>query len=185
MVQTLADGNRIVRESKAQIARDGKGRTRREQGVAMFGPLVGGFPVRQDEPRHIQISDPTEQDDDHARPAAPNGPQNTGASFQDCRAEPRWDQSGRGKASMSTTSKWRFPPHRQEQSSGRHGTVHLYSGRKIVSGSSSARACRRKPRQAVHGRRHRRRHQDDDDDSGGTDWQRAADQGRVRAMVLA
>jgi hypothetical protein len=56
-VQTLADGNRIVRESKAQIARDGRGRTRREQGLAMFGPLVGGVPGGN-EPRHVQISDP-------------------------------------------------------------------------------------------------------------------------------
>lgn len=61
MVQTLADGNRIVRDSKAQIARDGKGRTRREQGLAMFGPLIGGLPgpAGNDEPRHVQISDPT------------------------------------------------------------------------------------------------------------------------------
>ncbi len=57
VVQTLADGNRIVRESRAQINRDGKGRTRREQGLAMFGPLVGG-PAGGDEPRHVQISDP-------------------------------------------------------------------------------------------------------------------------------
>ena len=57
VVQTLADGNRIVRESKAQIARDGTGRTRREQGLAMFGPLIGG-PSGGDQPRHIQISDP-------------------------------------------------------------------------------------------------------------------------------
>ena len=58
VVQTLADGNRIVRQNKAQIARDGQGRTRREQGFAMFGPLVNG-PAGGDEPRHVQISDPT------------------------------------------------------------------------------------------------------------------------------
>jgi hypothetical protein len=58
VVQTLADGNRIVRKNKAQIARDGQGRTRREQGFAMFGPLVNG-PGTGDEPRHVQISDPT------------------------------------------------------------------------------------------------------------------------------
>ncbi len=56
-VQTLADGNRIVRESKTEISRDGKGRTRREQGFAMFGPLVGNF-AAADEQRHVQISDP-------------------------------------------------------------------------------------------------------------------------------
>lgn len=57
VVQTLADGNRITRESKAQISRDGKGRTRREQSLVMFGPLVGG-PAGGDDPRHVQISDP-------------------------------------------------------------------------------------------------------------------------------
>jgi hypothetical protein len=59
-VQTLADGNRIVRENTAKIARDGKGRTRREQGLALFGPLVGGVAgtAANEEPRHIHISDP-------------------------------------------------------------------------------------------------------------------------------
>ncbi len=58
VVQTLADGNRIVRQNKSQIARDGQGRTRREQGFAMIGPLVNG-PGAKDDARHIQISDPT------------------------------------------------------------------------------------------------------------------------------
>ncbi len=58
VVQTLADGNRIVRQNKNQVARDGQGRTRREQGFAMFGPLVKG-PGAGDAPRHVQISDPT------------------------------------------------------------------------------------------------------------------------------
>jgi hypothetical protein len=57
VVQTLADGNRIVRENRAQLARDGQGRTRREQGLAMFGPFVNG--PGGDEPRNVQISDPT------------------------------------------------------------------------------------------------------------------------------
>jgi hypothetical protein len=57
IVQTLADGNRIVRKSKAQLSRDSQGRTRREQGLAMFGPLVNG--PGGDEPRNVQISDPT------------------------------------------------------------------------------------------------------------------------------
>jgi hypothetical protein len=57
VVQTLADGNRITRESKAQISRDAKGRSRREQSLAMFGPLVGG-PVGGNDTRHVQISDP-------------------------------------------------------------------------------------------------------------------------------
>ena len=56
LVQTLSDGNRIVRQNKAQINRDSQGRTRREQGFAMFGPLVNG--PREDQPRSVQISDP-------------------------------------------------------------------------------------------------------------------------------
>jgi hypothetical protein len=55
VVQTLADGNRIVRQSKAQIARDSRGRTRREQGLGTFGPLVNSF---SNGSRHVQISDP-------------------------------------------------------------------------------------------------------------------------------
>jgi hypothetical protein len=54
VVQALADGNRIVKQQKAQVARDSKGRTRREQGFGVFGPLVNG-------PKgagHVQISDP-------------------------------------------------------------------------------------------------------------------------------
>jgi hypothetical protein len=57
VVQTLSDGNRIVRQNKAQISRDGNGRTRREEGFAMFGPLVNG--PRANELRNVQISDPT------------------------------------------------------------------------------------------------------------------------------
>jgi hypothetical protein len=57
IVQKLADGNRIVRQNKAQINRDGQGRTRREQGFAMFGPLVND--PRGNEHRNVQISDPT------------------------------------------------------------------------------------------------------------------------------
>ena len=56
VVQTLADGNRIVRESTAQISRDARGRTRREQGLAMLGPVVN-MPGAGDM-RTVQISDP-------------------------------------------------------------------------------------------------------------------------------
>lgn len=56
VIQTLSDGNRIVRENRAQISRDSTGRTRREQGFAVFGPLISG--PRADEPRSVQITDP-------------------------------------------------------------------------------------------------------------------------------
>jgi hypothetical protein len=38
-VQVLADGNRIVNKSVALLARDGEGRTRREETVSSLGPL--------------------------------------------------------------------------------------------------------------------------------------------------
>jgi hypothetical protein len=53
-VQTLSDGNRIVRQSKAAVYRDGNGRTRREQGLAVIGALVGAPEDR----RQVHISDP-------------------------------------------------------------------------------------------------------------------------------
>jgi len=53
VVQTLADGNRISRESKASVYRDAAGRTRREQGLAIIGAMVGGPEDRQ----QVQISD--------------------------------------------------------------------------------------------------------------------------------
>ena len=40
LTQTLSDGNRIERRFSTSFARDGKGRTRSEQDVAMLGPLV-------------------------------------------------------------------------------------------------------------------------------------------------
>ena len=54
VVQPLADGNRIVRESRAAVDRDSAGRIRREHGLAIVGGLVSG----QDRPQNVQISDP-------------------------------------------------------------------------------------------------------------------------------
>jgi hypothetical protein len=54
VVQTLADGNRIVRQSKAAVYRDAVGRTRREQGLAVLGPMVGNADGRTS----VQIHDP-------------------------------------------------------------------------------------------------------------------------------
>ena len=54
VVRTLSDGNRIVRQSTASVYRDSGGRTRREQGLAMIGALVGNA----DEARHVIINDP-------------------------------------------------------------------------------------------------------------------------------
>ena len=57
VVQKLADGNRIVRQNTAKISRDSQGRTRREEGFAMFGPLVNE--PKGGKLRNVQISDPT------------------------------------------------------------------------------------------------------------------------------
>jgi len=72
--QMLSDGNRIERRFSTSLARDGKGRTRSEQDVAMLGPLVvlqkgvswsaNSFqttPGAQNEPpRFTVITDPVE-----------------------------------------------------------------------------------------------------------------------------
>jgi hypothetical protein len=54
VVQSLADGNRIARQSKAELARDSAGRTRREQGLSIFGPMVNA----PDDFKQVQITDP-------------------------------------------------------------------------------------------------------------------------------
>jgi hypothetical protein len=52
--QTLTDGNRIHRTTKASLFRDSEGRTRREQTLGELGPLtVSGDPIRT-----IVINDP-------------------------------------------------------------------------------------------------------------------------------
>ncbi|MFN7949386.1 MAG: energy transducer TonB [Blastocatellia bacterium] len=53
-VQTLADGNRIVRRDSAQVWRDSEGRTRREQAMFIIGPLAASADV----PRMVYINDP-------------------------------------------------------------------------------------------------------------------------------
>jgi hypothetical protein len=53
-VQTLADGNRIVRKSSAKIYRDTEGRTRRDQKLTAIGP----FATNGDTPQMSSINDP-------------------------------------------------------------------------------------------------------------------------------
>src|ERR1043166_3270294 len=53
-VQTLADGNRIVHKSTAQVYRDSEGRTRRDQTIAAIGP----YSVAGDPPQTYFINDP-------------------------------------------------------------------------------------------------------------------------------
>jgi hypothetical protein len=54
LVQTLSDGNRIVRRTSASLHRDSRGRTRREVTLeAIAGIIVGGGPLHM-----ITISDP-------------------------------------------------------------------------------------------------------------------------------
>lgn len=54
MVQTLSDGNRIVRKNSTTIYRDGEGRTRREQTLGM----IGQWGAAGDPPKTIFINDP-------------------------------------------------------------------------------------------------------------------------------
>jgi hypothetical protein len=54
VVQTLADGNRITRSSSTAVYRDAAGRTRREQGLAIIGPLM----ATTEQTRHVTITDP-------------------------------------------------------------------------------------------------------------------------------
>jgi hypothetical protein len=53
-VQTLADGNRIVRKNTAQVFRDAEGRTRREQTFGHFGPYMPSG----EETQTVFINDP-------------------------------------------------------------------------------------------------------------------------------
>ncbi|HXU08673.1 MAG TPA: hypothetical protein VN743_06720 [Blastocatellia bacterium] len=54
MIQTLADGNRIVRRSNASVYRDSEGRTRREQSING----VGAFAASGEPQQTIFINDP-------------------------------------------------------------------------------------------------------------------------------
>jgi hypothetical protein len=53
-IQTLSDGNRIVRKNSATIYRDSEGRTRREQTLG----AIGQWTVAGDPPKTIFINDP-------------------------------------------------------------------------------------------------------------------------------
>jgi len=53
MTQTLADGNRITRTTRGSVARDGDGRTRREQTMGALGPFMA-----EKAPRAAFLNDP-------------------------------------------------------------------------------------------------------------------------------
>jgi hypothetical protein len=53
MTQALADGNKISRTTRGSVARDGEGRTRREQMLGALGPLMA-----EKAPRAIFLNDP-------------------------------------------------------------------------------------------------------------------------------
>ena len=52
--QVLGDGNRIERRYASSIARDGRGRTRREEDIVLLGPLAPTGPT----PKLVTIEDP-------------------------------------------------------------------------------------------------------------------------------
>ena len=53
--QTLGDGNRIERRYESSVARDSRGRTRREEEIALIGPLAAANAAA---PRLVTILDP-------------------------------------------------------------------------------------------------------------------------------
>jgi hypothetical protein len=74
--QILGDGNRIERTFTTMIARDSRGRTRREQEVAMVGPLAA---LQDSSPKLVVIIDPEAKADytldEHAKIATKHGGQ--------------------------------------------------------------------------------------------------------------
>lgn len=79
VVQQLADGNRIERKSSSTVARDGRGRLRREQPIAAIGPLVPAADARM-----VTITDPVagrHYSLDNARKVARSMPLPTLAAF--------------------------------------------------------------------------------------------------------
>jgi hypothetical protein len=72
--QILGDGNRIERTFTTMIARDSRGRTRREQEVAMVGPLAA---LQDASPKLVMIIDPEAKADytldQHAKVATKHG----------------------------------------------------------------------------------------------------------------
>jgi hypothetical protein len=89
--QVLGDGNRIERRYSSTIARDGQGRTRREEEIALIGPLavngpsprlvtiidsVAGYSYTLDERQRIAFRNPvalTKPHEAHFHVAAPKG----------------------------------------------------------------------------------------------------------------
>jgi hypothetical protein len=80
--QVLADGNRIIRKSSSLIARDGQGRTRREQNLNIVGPWSASSPETSST---VFINDPvsgaryTLEGNSHAAVKIPIGPAEQGA----------------------------------------------------------------------------------------------------------
>jgi hypothetical protein len=72
--QILGDGNRIERTFTTMVARDSRGRTRREQEVAMVGPLAA---LQDSSPKLVIIIDPEAKTDytldEHAKVATKHG----------------------------------------------------------------------------------------------------------------
>jgi hypothetical protein len=102
-VQTLGDGNHIVRRTTATVARDGEGRTRREHNIAAIGPMVA-----PDAHRIISIHDPVAEvsymlnpDRHTARRIPMRRPGEEGGGPEGDRRGPRppWDRRAGGASS--------------------------------------------------------------------------------------
>src|ERR1700746_2036183 len=65
--QTLGDGNHIVTKTTSSLARDGEGRTRREENIVRVGGLQGSSP------KFVTINDPVAHAEYIFQPDAPDG----------------------------------------------------------------------------------------------------------------
>src|SRR2546421_353507 len=69
-VQTLADGNRILHKTTAQVYRDSEGRTRRDQTIGAIGP----YAAASDPPQTYFINDPVAGVDSILEPRSKTAP---------------------------------------------------------------------------------------------------------------
>ena len=171
--QMLSDGNRIERRFSTSLARDGKGRTRSEQDVAMLGPLV----VLQ---KGMNWST-------HTFSTTPGATGARGATVHsDHRSRRRRDlharradergapQSGENHRALRSTE---CAVHRTKE--GRR-----QAGDGGTPGRNHEHLDRRATRNASDRRRYRRGHADDDYDSRRADRESESDQRGDRALVL-
>ncbi len=167
VVQPLADGNRIERRSTSLVARDSRGRVRREQQLAAIGPILPQGDVRM-----VTVTDPVagvHYSFDRERKVAMRSPLPIAKRIEggvaigpDVTVQGRAIVRGRAGAMIGGRTVIA-----RGSRGGRHGVTH---------GDA---------RHEGHGRRARRGHTIDRHDSRRGDRQPGADRDRQRAVVFA